>query len=57
MGYARRSATEIQSHLYVALDQGYIEEEKFNELYQEAVKTKNLISGFIRYLKQSSRIA
>jgi len=24
LGYALRSATEVQSHLYVALDQGYV---------------------------------
>lgn len=55
LGYALRSATEVQSHLYVALDQDYIEEEKFNELYQQASKAKSLISGFMRYLKSSSR--
>jgi len=44
--YALRSATEVQSHLYVALDQGYITQDKFDNLYQQAVKVKNLIHGF-----------
>jgi len=49
--YSRRSASEVQSHLYVALDQEYITKEQFNEIYEKAVAVKNLISGFIRYLK------
>jgi four helix bundle protein len=50
--YSRRSASEIQSHLYVALDQKYITQEKFQELYEEAKKVKGLIGGFIKYLKK-----
>ncbi len=34
--YAQRSASEVQSELYVALDQTYISEEKFRELYDLA---------------------
>ena len=46
LGYALRSATEVQSHLYVALDQDYIDREVFEELYGRAVAVKNLIHGF-----------
>jgi len=46
LGYALRSATEVQSHLYVALDQGYITQDKFDNLYQQAVKVQNLTHGF-----------
>lgn len=49
--YALRSATEVQSHLYVAVDQDYIPEGDFDSLYKQAVKVKGLIAGFIRYLK------
>ncbi len=49
--YSLRSASEVQSHLYVALDQEYIAKEQFDEIYGKAVVVKNLISGFIRYLK------
>jgi four helix bundle protein len=52
--YARRSASEVQSHLYVALDQGYISPSQFQEMYDSAAETKRLIGGFIRYL-QSGR--
>jgi len=48
--YARRSASEVQSHLYVALDQGYVGEERFGQLYGMAAEAKRLIGGFIRYL-------
>ena len=47
---AKGSAAEVQSQLYVALDQGYINEEKFNELYAKSDEVARLISGFIRYL-------
>ena len=49
--YALRSATEVQSHLYVAADQGYISGEDFTQLYDQATEAKKLISGFIRYLR------
>jgi four helix bundle protein len=48
---ASGSASVVQSHLYVALDQKYISEEEFDETYKRAKKTKSLINGFISYLK------
>src|SRR4030043_183148 len=44
--YASGSASEVQSHLYVALDQEYISEDNFRETYSQARKTKSLINGF-----------
>jgi four helix bundle protein len=55
LGYALRSATEVQSHLCVALDQRYFGEEKFQSSYDLATKVKNLIRGFIRYLRSGPR--
>ena len=55
LGYAFRSATEVQSHLYVALDQEYLMKNEFENLYQQAVETKKLINGFIRYLRKAAR--
>jgi len=52
LGYANRSGSETQSHLYVALDQKYITERQFGETYNEAAFTKKLIGGFVRYLKE-----
>ena len=52
--YARRSTSEVQSHLYVAKDQSYISAEEFDNIYAMCVQTKNLIGGFIRYLSNRS---
>ena len=49
--YALRSATELQSHFYVALDQGYLDRQEFEALFATITKCKNLISGFARYLR------
>jgi four helix bundle protein len=52
--YGLRSATEVRSHLYVSLDQDYIEKEFFEKLYKEIEEIKSLIAGFIRYLRSES---
>ena len=49
--YASGSGSEVQSDLYVALDQGYVSGEEFTNAYHQARKTKSLINGFIAYLK------
>ena len=51
--YAQRSCTEVQSELYVAMDQAYLNEQQFQELYKLAVQTNAKIGGFIKYLKRS----
>jgi four helix bundle protein len=51
LNYASASASEVQNHLYVALDQNYILEEEFLNSYNQAKKSKRLINGFISYLK------
>jgi four helix bundle protein len=53
--YASGSASEVQSHLYVALDQEYITKEEFTEVYDQARKTKNLVNGFISYLRGNKK--
>jgi four helix bundle protein len=52
LGYSRNSASEIQSCLYVALDQNYINQNKFDEIYQNAVLCRKLIDGLRRYLRK-----
>ncbi len=49
--YAKRSCTEVQSELYVALDQTYISQEDFNNVYEHARRTRAAIRGFINYLR------
>jgi four helix bundle protein len=53
LNYSFRSASEVQSLLYVALDQNYISTEEFDSIYNQCSKIKSLIGGFIRYLKQT----
>lgn len=48
--YSQRSCSEIQSQLYVALDQAYISPDQFDSLYQQAALTHAKVGGFIHYL-------
>ena len=48
---AMSSAAEVQSHLYVALDQHYIDRKHFDDIYEQANKTAKIISGLIKYLR------
>ena len=50
LGIARRSAVEVQSLLYVALDVEYLTSKEFTQLYEQARKTKALIGGFKKSL-------
>lgn len=54
--YARRSASEVQSQLYLALDQGYITTHELQEAYTLATETKKLINALITYLTQNNRV-
>ncbi len=51
---AMSSAAEVQSHLYVALDQEYVDKRRFDEIYEQAKKAGMLISGMIKYLRSRS---
>src|SRR6185503_16492842 len=50
LGIGRRSATEVQSLLYVALDVGYIDAMTFRQQHEQARKTKALIGGLKKSL-------
>jgi four helix bundle protein len=52
---SRKSATEIQSHLYAALDGLTIDQGLFDQLYGTAEDVKRLVGGFVRYLTVSNR--
>ena len=47
---SKSSAAEVQSHLYVALDQKYISQDMFDSIYHQADLVSKLDSGFIKYL-------
>ena len=48
---AMSSTAEVQSHLYIALDQEYIGQELFDLIYGQADRTGKIISGLITYLR------
>ncbi|MEW6664832.1 MAG: four helix bundle protein [Thermodesulfobacteriota bacterium] len=48
--YAKRSCSEVQSQLYVALDQEYITKAEFQDVYDHAGRTRAAIRGLIKYL-------
>ncbi len=48
---ARRSASEVQSELYLALDRKYITQDELQQAYGLATETKRLINGLISYLR------
>ncbi|HKJ38792.1 MAG TPA: four helix bundle protein [Anaerolineales bacterium] len=50
---ARRSAGEVQSQLYLALDIGYITDEERQKAYILATEAKKLINGMMTYLRKS----
>lgn len=50
---SRRSASEVQSELYLALDRKYINQDELNKACNLATETKRLINGMIAYLRKS----
>ena len=48
---SKSSAAEVQSQLYVALDQNYMTKETFEKIYAQAEAVSKLDSGFIKYLR------
>ena len=51
--YAKRSAGEVRSELYVARDQKYLDVKEYESLLAQAEICVKMISKFISYLKQS----
>jgi four helix bundle protein len=50
---SKGSCGEVKSHLYVALDQAYITQASFDQLYGQANEVGRLLSGFMSYLRES----
>ena len=47
------SIAEIQSCLYIALDQSYVDDRSFKRLYEQAGEVGRMLSGLVKYLRQS----
>ena len=52
MKMARRSASEVQSELYLALDCSYITPDELKKAYGLALDAKKLINGMMTYLRK-----
>ncbi len=48
--YAKGSAGEVQSQLYVALDTGKVSRDSFDELYRRTDEVARMLSGLMKYL-------
>lgn len=55
LGIARRSCSEIQSILYIAVDLAYVEKEEFNKFYEQAEKIRRMVTSFMKYLKETQK--
>jgi len=50
---AKGSCGEVRAQLYVAVDQQYITAEQFTAISNKAVEISQMLSGLIKYLRQS----
>ncbi len=57
LGFARRSAVEVQSLLYAALDVEHIKQDVFKSHYEQAKKSKALIGGLKQAILKNPRRA
>jgi four helix bundle protein len=51
--YAKRSATEVRSHLYYGLDEGYVTQSEFNELSKQTIKIGAQLATLVTNYRQS----
>lgn len=51
--FSRRSVSETQSQSYIALDQNYITQDTFDQIYAKASETERQVNALISYLNKS----
>lgn len=49
---ARGSLNEVLDQLYVAIDEGYIDRDTFNSLYELGRKVEVILNGYIKFLRE-----
>lgn len=52
---SKGSSSELMSHCYVSVDQGYFSENEFHILYEEIDHVSRMLSNLIKYLKRDQR--
>ena len=52
---SRRSSSEVQSELYLAIDRKYITINQVQTAYNKATEVKRLINGLIAYLHRNKK--
>lgn len=50
---AQGSVAEVQSALYIAFDQNYVDKDSFDLIYNQCVEISKMLSGLIAYLRSS----
>ena len=53
LGISKGESGELKSQLYRCLDDKYVTESKFHELYEDADKVQKKIANFVKYLNNS----
>ena len=54
LAIAKGSVGEVKSQLYVAVDQGYLSNKTFDQLFMLAAEISKMIGGLIKYMRQSN---
>lgn len=55
LSIAKGSCGEVRSHLYVALDEGYVDKRQYGVLMRLAEETSRMLAGFMDYLRNSEK--
>ncbi len=53
LSMAKGSSGEVESHLYVALDLGYLNKPSLDRLCSATIETSRLIGALMQYLRNS----
>lgn len=55
LSYSKGSIGEVRSLLYVALDNGYIDQKKFDAVYAQCENIAQQLSNFMKYLRKTAK--
>lgn len=52
---AHASAAEVQSHLYIAIDLNYINQDEFKEIYDLVDEVSRMLTALVQHLRSSQK--